>query len=225
MNRQEINREARRLHYEIWHKRKLLFPMGEPSSIAMCSPDVAARVLEVQYEYRDNLGRFRSGQTIYEVAGILNRERGIISVSTRFSEAVIRFTGAHEIGHFLLHPGETFHRDRPAPNAHAETRSTREQEAGYFAACFLASEKLVRQEFEPRFGRIPLHLTDTVAYHLSKERMQDLLRAPTGSLDFAAAVAGARSFAGKGFMSLADRFGVSIPAMAIRLQELGLIDD
>lgn len=224
MNRQEINREARRLHYEIWYKRKLLFPMGEPSSIAMCSPDVAARVLDIQYEYRDNLGQFRAGKALYEVAGILNRERGIISVSTHFSDAAIRFTGAHEIGHFLLHPGEVFHRDRPVSNVHAEKRPTREQEADYFAACFLASEKLIRQEFEPRFGRVPLCLNDTVAYHLSKERMQDLLRAPTGSLEFPAAVAGARSFAGKGFMSLADRFGVSIPAMAIRLQELGLVD-
>ncbi|MCS6473769.1 ImmA/IrrE family metallo-endopeptidase [Burkholderia thailandensis] len=199
--------------------------MGEPSSIAMCSPDVAARVLDVQYEYRDNLGRFRAGQAFYEVAGILNRDRGIISVSTRFHQAAIRFTGAHEIGHFLLHPGEVFHRDRPVSNDHAEKRPPREQEADYFAACFLASEKLVKQEFEPRFGRGPLHLTDTVAYHLRKERMQELLRAPTGSLEFAAAVAGARVFAGKGFMSLAERFGVSIPAMAIRLQELGLVGD
>lgn len=199
--------------------------MGEPSNIAMCSPDVAARVLEIQYEYRDSLGRFRSGQALYEVAGVLNRARGIISVSTRFSDAAIRFTGAHEIGHFLLHPGEVLHRDRPVSDSHIERRPPREQEADYFAACFLASEKLVRQEFLPRFGCEPLRLTDTVAYHLRKERMQDLLRAPTGSLEFAAAVAGARSFAGNGFMSLADRFGVSIPAMAIRLQELGLVDD
>ena len=46
-----------------------------------------------------------------------------------------------------------------------------------------------------------------------------------GSLDFAAAVAGARSFKGKRFNSLADHFGVSIGAMAIRLQELGLLAD
>ena len=168
MNRQEIDREARRLHYEIWHKRKRLFPMGEPSSIAVCSPDVAARMLEIQYEYRDNLGQFRAGKALYEVAGILNRKRGIISVSTHFSDAAIRFTGAHETGHFLLHPGEVFHRDRPVSYVHAEKRSNRKHEADYFAACFFASEKLIRQEYEPRSGRVPLCLNDTVAYHLAK---------------------------------------------------------
>jgi len=224
MDRQKINKEARRLHYEIWHKRELLFPWGVPSHIAMCRPDVAARVLELEYEYRDNLGRFRAGPATYEVAGVLNRERGIVSVSTRFSEAAVRFTGAHEIGHFLLHPGEVFHRDRPISNTPTEKRPSREQEADYFAACFLASEKLIRQEFEPRFGSLPLRLTDTVAYHLRKERMQELLRASTESLEFAAAVAGARSFGGRNFVPLADRFGLSISAMAIRLQELGFVD-
>jgi hypothetical protein len=53
--------------------------------------------------------------------------------------------------------------------------------------------------------------------------MHDLLLASASSLDFAAAVAGARSFNGAHFQSLADSFGLSSKAMALRLHELELV--
>lgn len=222
MDRKKIEQEARRLQYEIWHKRELLFPLGEPSPVAMCKPDVAARVLDLEIDYRDDLGTFRAGSSAYTVAGMLDRGRGIISLSTRFTEQAMRFTGAHEIGHFLLHPGEHFHRDRPL-SADGHGRSAREHEADYFAACFLASKRLIEEAFAPRFGKAPLVLDDNVAFYLRGAKAHELMRAATGSLDFAAAVAGARSFAGTPFPSLAEKFGLSISAMAIRLQELGLV--
>lgn len=135
----------------------------------------------------------------------------------------MRFTGAHEIGHYMLHPGEVFHRDRPISEVGSSARPQIEQDADYFAACSLASEKLIKEEFELRFSYMPLPLTDAVAYHLRGEKGQELMRANTGSLEFAAAVAGAHSFGGRRFTSLADRFGLSIKAMVIRLQELGLV--
>jgi len=223
MNRQSIEDEARRLQYEIWHKRELIFQWGEPSPIAMCKPEVAARVLELEINYQDDLGTFGTGSDIYTVAGTLDRRSRVISLSTRFGEQAMRFTGAHEVGHYLLHKGETFHRDRPlSPNGEGHGRDAREREADYFAACFLASRRLIQKAFAARFGPQPLVLDDNIAYYLKGQKADELMRAPTGSLDFAAAVAGARSFAGKPFPSLAEKFGLSIGAMAIRLHELGL---
>jgi len=84
----------------------------------------------------------------------------------------------------------------------------------------------VREEFEARFIKTPpLPLTDAVAWNLLGEAAHELFRARAGSLDFAAAVANARSFNGKRFTSLADHFGISVSAMAIRLQELDLVTD
>ncbi|WP_250463216.1 ImmA/IrrE family metallo-endopeptidase [Caballeronia sp. GAFFF2] len=224
MDHEKIEQEARRLHYEIWHKRKLLFPFGEPEPAKMCAPDIAARVLDIDYEYRTNLGAFRVDGTTYAVAGILDRRRGIVSVATRFGDKSTRFTGAHEIGHHLLHPGEHFHRDRPLTSqSPGKLRPPIEREADYFAACFLASRRLTLEAFSVRFGRAPLMLDDNVAFHLKGAKAHELMRATTGSGDFAAAVASARSFNGRRFPSLADHFGLSVSAMAHRLQELDLV--
>jgi hypothetical protein len=97
MDRQSIEDEARRLQFEIWQKRDLLFPLGVPSPIAMCKPEVAVRVIDLEITYPDDLGTFRSGSELYTVAGTLDRRRGVISLSPRFGERAMRFTGAHEI--------------------------------------------------------------------------------------------------------------------------------
>jgi hypothetical protein len=95
MDRNKIEQEARRLQFEIWHKRDLLFPFGEPEPVQMCRPDIAARVLDAEYEFRNDLGNFRVDGTAYAVAGMLDRRRGIVNVSTRFGDQAMRFTGAH----------------------------------------------------------------------------------------------------------------------------------
>ena len=228
MNRSRVENEARRLQFEIWHKRKLLWPIGEPSLSSMFSPRIAAHVLDLEYEMREKITPLSFGNG-FEAAGILNRARGIISISTRFKYAVQHFTGAHEIGHFVLHPdvgGQIEHRDRPIFDLPPSGRSQIELEADYFAAFFLAPRKLVAQAFSRRFGSThPLRLDETVAFHLGGNLMHELFISPTGSLKFAAAVAGAQRFGGFPFPSLADHFGISVSAMAIRLQELGLVLD
>ncbi len=230
MDRTRIEKEARRLQFEIWHKRALLFPMGEPPLLAMFQPDVAAEVLDLEYGYREQI----SANTSHSggVAGILDRQRGIISISSRFNPAVQRFTGAHEIGHFQLHSHSAehiFHRDFPIFGAVTAGRPPLEQEADYFSACYLAPRKLVVEEFAKRFGNPPLQLTDTVAFHLCGNSRADLFIAPSGSMSgllaFGAAVAGAQKFGGYPFHSLATHFGISVSAMAIRLQELELLRD
>lgn len=200
--------------------------MGVPQSpVALCRPDIAAHVLDFEYEYCTSLG---SGTAGFEAAGILDRERGIISISTRFNERVQRFTGAHEIGHLMLHEkvaAMRLHRDRPIFDLIAKGRPPLESEADYFAACFLAPEKQVIAEFEKRFGPAPLRLDEDLAWHLCGESYTDLFIAPSGSLLFPAAVAGAQKLDGRRFPSLANYFGLSVNAMAIRLLELQLVRD
>jgi Zn-dependent peptidase ImmA (M78 family) len=154
-----------------------------------------------------------------------DRRREIITVSTRFPYPTQRFTGAHEIGHFVMHPHEVMHRDRPVFDT-GGARPPKEQATDYFAACFLGPKKLVEEEFAARFVKTPpLLLDDTVAWNLLGESAHELFGVCAGSLDYTAAVAGARSFNGWPFTCLAEHFGLSISAIAIRLLELKLLAD
>lgn len=81
----------------------------------------------------------------------------------------------------------------------------------------------VRKMFAARFGtKAPLALTETVAFHLGADYGQ-LFSQPRGSLLFAQTVARAEKFGGMPFKPLSKYFGVSPTAMAIRLEDLGLV--
>lgn len=223
MNYARIEREARRLQHEVYSRRDLLFSTPPPVRL-LFEPEVAARVLDLGYEYRGTIG---SPST--PVAGLLDRQEGVIAVSTSFPWEEQRFTGAHEVGHAVLHDwaGERYaHRDRPTFNGLANpARPLEEREADYFAACYLASRKLLEEEFGKRFGRPPLVLDETLAYHLRLGPVAERLLLTSGpdSLEFAIAVARCQRLDGRPFVSLADHFGMSATAMAIRLRELGLV--
>lgn len=229
MDKSQIEREVRRLQVEIWMQRDIIWQFGVPPVEAMFEPRVVADFLDLQYELRDNMQPEQPG-TGFEAAGTLDRKRGILAISTQFDYFVQRFTAAHEIGHFILHPwigDKVVHRDRPIHGFQLSGRPEIEQDADYFAACLLVPMRRLHEAFEVRFGtRKPLPLTDTVAFHLAGGSAHQLFSAPPGAtLQFAKAVASAQSFDGRRFQCLAQQFGVSVSAMAIRLREAGLVMD
>lgn len=226
MERLKIEHEARLLQQEIWRHRESLFPLGVPPPQGMLEPEIAAAVLEYQYVYSDGLGNWGQGRDRFEIAGMLDQQRKLIAVSNKYDYPTMRFTGAHEIGHIALgHPGRVMHRDRPVFDISRGSRDPEEQDADYFAACFLAPEKLVREAFKARFVLMPLRLIDGVVFNLCKASSHALMRAGPGSFAFAAAVAASRTFNGDQFKPLHEAFGVSVSAMAIRIKELGLIQE
>lgn len=226
MHQSDIERSARHLQLQIWQQRSTLWQDEAPRPVDMLEPAIAARVLGIDFEYYEELGRFGNGREQFEVAGLLDRQTGKIAVATKFPPETIRFTGAHEIGHWLLHPGEVMHRDRPIKGLTNEPsgRAPQEREADYFAACFLMPRKLVKEALESTFLiKAPLVFDDAAAFWLCPDDPDSLLRADEGSLDRALSVASARTYSGRHFNSLSSQFRVSITTMAIRLRELGLI--
>lgn len=227
MDKHAIEKEVRRLQFEVWSRRALLWPMGHPRAEAMFEPRVVAEVLGLHYDMREMVATERGVAGEHQAAGSLDRRAGVLAVSGQFPYAVQRFTAAHEIGHFVIHPwvgDRVAHRDRPIHGYQLSGRPPIEQEADYFAACLLVPLKPLVSAFEARFGtRKPLPLTDTVAFHLAGGSAHHLFTAPRTSLQFASAVARAEAFDGKRFTSLASMFGVSVSAMAIRLREAGLV--
>lgn len=226
MDYKKIQEEVKALHKELWQNKELLWPGRSITPIQMLEPAVAAHVLGVEYVELPDLGNsqfsFRGQQ--FKVAGSLDRQLNRIAVSTEFERNTIRFTAAHEIGHWELHPDEVMHRDRPIAGLSTGIRDRKEKEADYYAACYLMPARLVADTFSKLFRTdIPLAINETVAFHLNPQDHQSLLLADSESLDRELAVARCESFAGQHFHSLSKYFRVSDLAMALRIKELKLI--
>ncbi|HEX7888811.1 MAG TPA: ImmA/IrrE family metallo-endopeptidase [Ramlibacter sp.] len=221
-----IEVEARTLLGRIY-RREMEERPGFLSPMQMIEPEVVASHLGYELTFEPSLGNWGTRDLRFEIAGLLDQQRRIIRVSLKFRHEEGRFTAAHELGHAVLaHPGTIIHRDRPVFDMPRPGKDRIEKEADYFAACLLAPRRLIEEQFERRFGlRAPLPLTDAVAFNLCGESAHALMRAGPSSYKFAAAVASARSFNGDHFRSLAETFNISVGAMAIRLRELGLIEE
>ncbi|MAY35835.1 MAG: methenyltetrahydrofolate cyclohydrolase [Spongiibacteraceae bacterium] len=226
MNHAAITSQARHLHREIWNHQDTLWPDRQLRPIDMLDPQAACSVLGLGYQIFDNSTTAFSfrGQR-YKVAGLIDRQSQKIAVASALSTPVARFTAAHEVGHWILHPNEVMHRDRPVDGSKAldGRRSQTEREADYFAGAFLMPEKLLAKEFQARFGSIPYAVNETVAYWLNPSDPETLLRAEERSLERELALAKCRSLCGRHFTSLAEAFKVSPGAMAIRLNQLSFI--
>jgi Zn-dependent peptidase ImmA (M78 family) len=224
MDRAYIEFRAWELQAQIWREKSALWRDGAPPPIQMLEPEIAAKVLGVRFEYQEELGPLNYAGSHSEIAGRLNRNANEIVVSRNFTMEEIRFTGAHEIGHWLLHKGLLVHRDRPLKGSKhlREVRPSKEQEADHFAACFLMPRNLVKATFESTFSiQAPFVMSDDAAYWLCPHDPDSVWECNT--LERAAFVSSAKSYGGKLIDPLTKQFRVSVSAMAIRLVELGLI--
>jgi hypothetical protein len=218
--RSDIELEARRLLAEIERHAATLWPHTQPERLYMCDPEAACRVLGLQYLPDQHLGKYGGTAT----AGVMDRRHKAILLSSEQRFDILRFTAAHEIGHYLLHADDMLLRDRAIAHHGDVGRDSKEGEADYFAACLLAPPKLLRAAFKARFpvGE-PMTNTLTNCYALSRTDHQRLASLNPGSSEFTLAVARAQSFDGAPFKSLVKLFNISPTAMTRRLQELELV--
>ncbi len=226
MNKSNIEKYARDLHAQIWKDRALLWPDNEPEPLKMLTPDVAAHVLGVEYALVETLGRSWSRDSRFEIAGLIDRQANKIVVSKRFPLDTVAFTGAHEIGHWVLHESEVLHRDRPLTRmpSNPYQRPRIEREADHFAACYLMPKRLVVRAFEARFRtKVPMLIDENAAFWLNASDPDEILTGPDSLFRAALCVAGASTYQGAAIYSMASTFGVSLTAMALRLMELELV--
>lgn len=222
INENDIEDAVRDLQKKVWNQYK--FEISD--LIQLLHPGHAAYVLGYEYQERESLGQFGFKNDRFEVAGYIDRASKVLAVSKRFNQNVLRFTGAHELAHIMMHPGESHHRDRPVSGLAKQTycRPPIEREADSFAARFLMPKNLVKAKLEETFGlKEPIVFDDVLAYHLAPDDCESLLRADISSLDREIALASKEKFGGRQFNSLAKQFRVSVSSMAIRLKELGVI--
>ena len=220
-----IYAEVRKIHKQLWAEHRVLIDNNVIDPLWLFNPKLVAQSLGFECDIVSDLGKHTTNNAVFETAGVLDRRGARILVSAKFSVPSQRFTAAHEIGHLVLHPNEVMHRDRAidAPSTSNLRQSSQEREADQFASMLLMPDRLVAQRVQQAFGRAPFVLDDITAQMLTPDDADGLLDARRHPLARAHTLASARSFGGRVFPSLAEQFGVSKMAMAIRIKELGLV--
>jgi hypothetical protein len=195
---------------------------GDP--IELLDPAAALRLLGYEYELADGLGKYRVGSGVIEVAGLIDLSSRLLRVSRQFPMPVQSFTAAHELGHAVLHPGmDGVHRDRPMDGAeHSRTRI--EIEADKFASYFLLPSRLVCSRFERIFGKAPFILHDDSAFAFSGSTVAEIQASARTPRELSRLLANTERYNGEPIVPLAAQFRVSVEAMAIRLEELKLVN-
>ena len=223
--RSKIEGIVRDVQRELWRVRGELFPEGqEVDPLDLLDPDLAFRSLGFRSELVESLGQHRWEGEPAEVAGIIDASERTVQISRRFESQVRRFTGAHELGHAVLHDARGLHRDRAVDGSQLGGPYDRtEREADIFATCFLMPEKLVRAAFEKVFKTRTFVLDEDTAFALDPGDPEGLRASCRNDRDLSRLLARAARYDGVHFVPLADQFGVSPEAMAIRLEELNLI--
>lgn len=220
----EIEQLVRRLHGKMWRKKSQIWSNVTPSNpIKILDPAAALKLIGYHFDLTETLGQFYSGGKTLEVAGTIDKKLKQVRISRQFSSNVRRFTAAHELGHAVLHKTSGLHRDRPVDGI-ALSRNSVEFEADKFATSFLMPQKLVRNTFKQIFLTGKFVLREETAFALGYSDYEALKNKCFSLRQLSKILASAERYNGLHFQSLANQFQVSTEAMAIRLEELNLLE-
>ncbi len=206
---------ARSFQTKLWQKRKSLFGSEDVNPIAVTDVGTAFEAIGFELESKTTLGENYAN----DVIGYIDTTRKIAAISQKHPNTVQRFTAAHELGHALLHNANGLHRERPHSTGTTYVRPSSELEADQFASSFLMPRKILIDQFRGRFKTEKLSLSDENIYGLFGAIRKS--KVPTGR-DLSLHLATATRFHQNKFISLADTFGLSKSAVAIRLEQLGI---
>lgn len=210
----------------MWFNRELLWQNPPQNRVLeILDPVVALHLLGFQVDRSTTLGTFFDHGQRYEVAGQIHQSQRIVSISRQFDREISRFTEAHELGHSLFHKQDVLHRDRPVNGSRSPLNfSVEEHQANSFASYFLMPKKQVREKFQDIFGATAFEISQKNAEALRRNDVNKLLHEARNRRGLARIIAGTTQFKSRRVHSLAELFKVSIEAMAIRLEELGIVD-
>lgn len=223
----DIENYATQLQLLAWKHRSTIWKKD--------TPDKPLEVIDAEILFRKVLGYgfFRLGglgiqhgeNSITEIAGVIDQQKRIVKISSEFSPQIEAFTVAHELGHAILHKQTILHRDIPFDGTGGVVgRNTEERQADKFASFFLMPSKPLRKIFEEYFSTSKFVINQDTAFQLIQDNPSKL-RAISGDLrGLTRIIAKSESYANKSFRSIADVFKVSVETMAIRLEELELVE-
>lgn len=207
----------------IWKHRKVIWETGTPTN-ALEILDIFKifdKVLNFEVAFVNDLS---DGNSEVECAGIIDQSSRQVLLSNKFNPQIQNFTSAHELGHAILHTGLRMHRDIPLDGTNNVVLSLTEKQANKFASFFLMPKKILEKEFIERFGRKKFKIDEETAFKIPKTNSSDMRKRFNTKRMLSRYVASIEFYDSSPFNSLSSIFNVSIEAMAIRLEELDLIE-
>jgi len=226
--RKAILREVKKLLRTLFQRRHELWPVPPTDPLDLIDLQIIiTKLLGVRYSEPEEIP---SPAGHGRIAGSMDRKKGEIAIAQRLKPEVQRFTAAHEIGHWLLHPANEYFRDAPMDGSdRGSERPAVEREADLFAALLLMPDNLVRQNFHRHFGNETLaaasldeHLVALISHGI-EEKTPLKPSALRSTRQISKLAAQCLSLWNLGSPSLAKQFKVSPGAMAIRLEEINLV--
>lgn len=216
---------VKNIQNHLWKNRHNLWPEGIPAdAVEMLDPEIVFESMGYAFEYVEGLGKMRGSEGISEIGATIDNRLKVVRVGSQFSPAVRLFTSAHELGHACLHPQMTgLHRDIPL-DGHRIERNSVEIEANKFATYFLMPGKLVTQRFRIIFLADSFEFNEESAHALpGMADFNERSGRPTRR-ELSRFLASAQAYNGVQVTPLHKQFRVSVEAMAIRLEELNLVN-
>lgn len=195
-------------------------------ALSVLNPEKIFReILSYDFLTIEEIGISKVDGVMSEVAGYIDQDTHLVLISGNQSQPVRNFTAAHELGHAILHKDLVMHRDKPIDGSSPKMpRAPIERQADKFASYFLMPRKQVTRIFNELFLTNELTLNEETAFNLIQRPASHLRKECKNIHEFAKKIATAKSYAGANFNSLSEVFKVSPGAMAIRLEELGLVE-
>lgn len=222
----EIENSAIALQQLLYKNRKLIWKEDKTATpLKMLDPALALqKVLGYKYFLMDDI--VLADQEDYtNTAGIIDQRDKLVLISKQYSAQTQNFTTAHELGHAMLHSELIMHRDKPLDGSvQSGTRDKEEIQADKFASYFLMPGKQISKEFNTRFLTEKFTINDDSAFNLTKEGAYKLKSDCKNLRGLSRKLATAERYENKSFDSMAKIFNVSNEAMAIRIEELKLVE-
>ncbi len=221
----EIENIAIDLQRFIWKNRDKIFRKDVPQNpLDILNPEIVIKTIGYEFTADLPLGQHTVNGKIFEVAGLIDNQSKKISISTQFPITTQRFTAAHELGHALLHEQSILHRDRALDGSlNLPVRDKTEFQADKFSTYFLMPKKQVVKIFSSIFLTNKFQLSEITSFALSVDG-SDITEECSNLRALSRILAATEYYNGKPFPSLSKQFNVSIEAMAIRLEELRLLE-
>jgi formiminotetrahydrofolate cyclodeaminase len=221
----QLEKLVRELQNLLWIHRETIWKTNAPEvPLSVLKPRIVLeKILGYAYYELADLGKHEVNGEWFETAGIIDKVNKTVGISTHFQPATQMFSLAHELGHAILHNKTVLHRDKSIDGPGGANRSPEERQADKFAAYFLLPETAVRHVFDGIFHLSAFEINQANTIALGVNNPSDLRDFCHDSRGLARVLAMVDRFAGSHFTPMSDVFSVSAETMAIRLEELGLV--
>lgn len=222
----DIENLVRQLQNTLWLQKDAIWKNKSiKSPLEVLQPSmVLNKVMGYMYQSSNSLGIYEHDGEFFEIAGLINKNEKLVQVSKRFPQDTQNFTAAHELGHAILHRRKVLHRDRPIDGSSNTPRAREEMQADKFATFFLMPTKMVEDTFFELFETEKFRINEASVLAIRGNSIAVFRRQCRDKRGLARVLATTEYYGGKTFNSLSKIFKVSTETLAIRLEELDLLD-